>query len=214
MLIADCGRRKRSRPSRIEVGSLPANRDVKVRSRGPARAAAQADFLPAFYLFPFLHFELGKMQIQGEQTLAVIQHDEIALEIKRPCQQYRAIVHGLDRSTAGNAKIQAEMRALCFSIEDTSGAEDVGNFSVGGLGEISRPLALRSDPAQIILLDLLAFFNFLLLLGIGFGEFAFDREGSPEALDIFRGRSVTCGLNEIFSCGVFPATFSPVSSRA
>jgi hypothetical protein len=43
-----------------------------MRARGAAGAAAQSDFLAAFYLIPFVYFELGKMQIKSQQTLPVV----------------------------------------------------------------------------------------------------------------------------------------------
>ena len=37
-----------------------------------AGAAAEPDFLAAFYFIAFLYFEFRKMHVHGEQTLAVI----------------------------------------------------------------------------------------------------------------------------------------------
>ena len=169
------GSGKRISAGGIEIGALPAHRDVEMRACGAAGAAAQSDDLaPRFTGSPFLYFELGKMQVESEQSLAVIEHDEIAFEIKRPRQQHRAVIHGGDGSAGRDAEIEAEVRARGFAVEDALGAKDVGNLSFGGRGELSRPLALWRDPVQIVLLDLLTFCDLFLLLGGGFGELAFE----------------------------------------
>lgn len=84
---------------------------MEMRACGSARSAAQADYLPAFYPIPFLYFELGEMQIKSEQTLAVIEYDEVAFEIEWACQQHGAVIHGSDGCSARNAEIQAQVRA-------------------------------------------------------------------------------------------------------
>src|SRR5216683_5737782 len=111
------------------------------------------------------------MQIQSEKTLPVIEHDEITFEIQRSRQQHRAVIHRINRSPAGNSKIQAQMWTGGFAIEDTPGAENVRNRSLHGRGKWSRPLALGSDPVQIFFLNLLAFLNLFLLLRARLGKF-------------------------------------------
>src|SRR5208282_1812482 len=121
----------------IEVGSLPAHCYVQMRSGGAAGAAAEADFLAAFYPVPFFYFEFGKMQVEGEQSLAMIEHDKVAFEVEWAREQNGAFVHGFDRSTRRNAEIQAEVRAGGFAVEDPLGGEDVRNRSVCGGEELS-----------------------------------------------------------------------------
>ena len=104
---------------------MPAYCDVEMRACGPAGAAAQANDLSSFYLIPFLYFEFGKMEIKSKQALSVVQHDEITLEIQRPCQQDCAGIHGGDGSATGDAEIQAKVSALRFAVEDALGVEDV-----------------------------------------------------------------------------------------
>src|ERR1700682_3576064 len=96
-------------PRGIEVGALPTDRDVEMGAGGASGAAAQADGLAALNVVALVHFEFGQMEIEGEQSLAVIEHDKIALEIERPRQQNRAIIHGGDGSPAGDAEIQAQV---------------------------------------------------------------------------------------------------------
>ena len=161
---------------RIKIRSLPSHRDVKVGTGGPSRAAAQANLLTALYLISFLDFEFRKVQIQGQQTLAVIDYDEIAFEIQRTGQQYGAGIHCGNGSSSRNSEIQPQVRTRRLAIEDALGTEDVRNRSVGRSGELSRPFALSSDPVQKFLLDLLSFLNLFLLFGIGFGELSSDTE--------------------------------------
>src|SRR5580704_6329225 len=92
---------------RIEIRSLPAHCDVEMRAGGPARATAQTYDLTALYLIPFLHFEFGEVEVKGEQALPVIQHDKIPLEIQRPRQQHRTVIHRGDGCATGDAEIQA-----------------------------------------------------------------------------------------------------------
>src|SRR3979411_1472165 len=146
---------------------------MQMWSGGSSRAAAQTDDFSALYLVAFFHFEFGKMQIEGEQPLPVIEHDEIALEIERPRQQHCATIHGGDGSTAGDAEIHAQVWTRGLTVENTLRAENVGDGRVGGRSELARPFALGSNAVQIVLLDLLSFLNLLLLFGGGLGEFSF-----------------------------------------
>ena len=100
---------------------------MKMRSGRPAGAAAQADDLASLYLLAFLHFEFGKMQVKREQALAMVDHDEISFEVKRPGEQHSAIVHGLDWSSAGYSEIETKMWARCLAVKNSFGAEDIRN---------------------------------------------------------------------------------------
>jgi hypothetical protein len=75
------GKAQLHEPSRIQIGALPADGDMKMGAGCSSRASAQTDGLAALHTVAFFHFEFGKMQIESEQSLAVIEHYEIALEI-------------------------------------------------------------------------------------------------------------------------------------
>jgi hypothetical protein len=47
---------------------------------GPAAAAAQTNPLTAGDVVPLSYFDLGKMHVQGEETLPMVEHDAITLE--------------------------------------------------------------------------------------------------------------------------------------
>ena len=92
----------------IEISSLPADGDMKVGAGSASGASAQADFLPAFHRFAFLHFKFGKMEVQGEKSLTVVDDDAIAFEIQEARQQHGAGIHGRDWGSGGNAEVEAE----------------------------------------------------------------------------------------------------------
>ena len=110
---------------RIKISSLPSHRDMEMWARGPSRPSAKTNLLAALYLLAFLYLEFRKMQIQSEQPLAVIKHNEIALEIKWPRQQHDSIIHCGNRGSARNAKIQTEMWTRGLAIEDAPGTKNV-----------------------------------------------------------------------------------------
>ena len=89
----------------------------------------------------------------------MIQHDEVALEIQRPRQQHRAVVHGFNGSSGGDAEIEAPVSAADLAVENALGAEDVGVDVVGDgpptIGNRVAPAprresrgAVKSDPAH------------------------------------------------------------------
>jgi hypothetical protein len=51
------------------------------------------------------------MKAKGQQTLAMIQYDEVALERKWPRQQHRTVIHGSHWSSAGHSEIQTQVGA-------------------------------------------------------------------------------------------------------
>ncbi len=149
---------------------------MEVGAGGASGAAAQSHDLPALHLVPFFYFELGKVEVEGEESLAVVDDDAVAFEIEETGQQHRTRIHGGDGSSSGDAEIESPMGALSVAIEDALRTVDVGDGGYGWGSELAIPLAVRRDPAQVVLLDLHAFCDLLLLLGARFGEFLFDGE--------------------------------------
>ena len=74
----------------VEVGALPADGDVEVRAGGASSAAAQSDFLAAFHGVAFFHFEFGEMEVEGEESLAVVDDYAVTFEIQEAGQQHGA----------------------------------------------------------------------------------------------------------------------------
>jgi len=148
-------------PGGVEVGALPADGDVKMRAGGSAGATAEADFLAAGYGVSFFHFEFGEVEVEGEESLAVVDHHAVAFEIEKAGQQHGAGIHGRDRGSGGDAEIQALMFALGHAVEDSLRTVDVRYGSFGGRGEVAVPSAVGRDAIQIVLLDLLAFLGLL-----------------------------------------------------
>src|SRR5579863_440052 len=114
------------------------------------------------------------MHVDGQQALAVIEHDEVALVIKWTCQQHCAVVHGLDGSSSRDAEIQAPMGARGLAVENSLGAEDVRNLSLSRGDECAGPFAIGRDAVQVVLLNLAAFIDLFLLLWGGLSELAFN----------------------------------------
>src|SRR5215470_4031739 len=82
--------RKAQQYGGIHVHALPANGEVKMRSGGAARGAAEADFFPSLDALSFFHLEFGEVQVKAEQSLAMIDHDAVALEVEEPREQHCA----------------------------------------------------------------------------------------------------------------------------
>jgi len=112
---------------------------------GAASASAESDDLTTLHEVSLLYFELGKMQVEGEQSLAVVDDDEAAFVIKRACKQYCPAVHGGDGRSGGDAEVEPLMRALCLAVEDALRAENVGDGGVGGSGKVAGPFAIGRD---------------------------------------------------------------------
>ena len=106
-------------PLGIEIRALPSHRNMEMRAGSPARATAQADLLAALHLISFLHVELGKVEVEGKQSLAVVDDNAVPFEIQEARQQHRALVHGRNWGPGGNTEIKAEMRALRLAVEDS-----------------------------------------------------------------------------------------------
>ena len=113
------GQRQLHQPRRIKIGPLPANRDMKMWAGGAAGASAKTDNIAAPHHVTLLHFEFGKMQIEGEESLAVIEDDEVALKIHGARQEHGAGIHGGDGCSGGDAEIKPLMRTLRHAVEDT-----------------------------------------------------------------------------------------------
>ena len=74
--------------SRIEVGALPSNRDVKMRAGCASGASTQTDFLASLHCVPFLHLQFRKMEVQREKSLTVVDHNAVAFEIQKARKQH------------------------------------------------------------------------------------------------------------------------------
>ena len=68
------------------------------------------------------------------------------------------------------------MRTRRLAIEDPLRAEDIRDGSIHRRGELSRPLASRSDPVQVFFFDFLRILDLLLLFRRWLGELAFNTE--------------------------------------
>src|SRR5882672_8200722 len=103
---------------------------MQMRTGGASSAAAERDRLSFGDMLSFLDAHLGKVQIESEQSLPVINHDAVAFEVEWLRQNHGAGVDRGNLGAGGNAKIESLMRTLHRAVEDALHSEDVGN--VGG----------------------------------------------------------------------------------
>src|SRR5450755_3085722 len=105
------------------------------------------------------------MQIESEQSLAVVDDYTISFKEKRARQNHAAPVDRRDRRPRGDTKIESLMRALNRSVENALDPEYVGDGGVHRGSERTSPLPLGRDRLEDLGLCLLV----LLYLALGFG---------------------------------------------
>src|ERR1700733_7536444 len=110
-----------------------------MRAGGAASAATQSEYLSSGNLFAHLHFHFREVHVQREQTLAMVEHHAVSLEIKRASQQYGSAIDGCDGGAGRDGKVESLMAALHFSIEGTASAENIGDGRAHGRMKVPRP---------------------------------------------------------------------------
>src|SRR5580698_11479343 len=108
---------------------------MQVRTGGASCAAAQSDGLAFLHIVAFFHQEFRQMQIERQQSLAMVDHYAISFKEQRPRQDDSPAVDGCDRGSTGHAKIETLMRALDGAVEDTLDSEDVGDLGIHRRGK-------------------------------------------------------------------------------
>src|SRR5258708_9056775 len=103
-------------------------------------AATQSDELAFVDTVSFFDAHHGQVQVEREQSLTVVGHDAVALEVERTGQNYSATVDRRDESAGGNAEIESPMRTLDGTVENALHSEDVRN--IGGDAALERSLPL------------------------------------------------------------------------
>src|SRR5215469_2567335 len=162
----------------VQIGSFPTYGDVQVGAGGAARASAQTQFLAAGDFFAFLHSNLRKMHIEGEQALPVVEDNTVSLEVERARQQHRSAVHGHHRGSGGHGVVESLVAALDLAVEGAAGAEHVRHWRRNRRMEVSTPQAIRIEMLEGVLFDDLVLVDFLQLLRVWFGELLRNRDGN------------------------------------
>src|ERR1043166_4013032 len=103
---------------------------MQVRARGASGPAAKCDKLPSRHFVAFLGLELREMHVNRDQALAMIQHDAISFEIKRPCQDHTPRVRRVNRRAYTRAEIEPQVLALFHAVVDAGTAEDAGSLGL------------------------------------------------------------------------------------
>src|SRR6267154_1826819 len=94
---------------------------------GAPGAAAESNLLALGNVLAFFHAELRKMEVEREQSLAVVNHDAVAFEVECAREDHGAGIDCRNGSAGGRVEIQSLMRALDSSVEDALHSEDVRN---------------------------------------------------------------------------------------
>ena len=69
---------------------MPADGEVEMGAGGASGATAEAHYLSALYLVSFFYFEFGEVEVEGEESLAVVDDDAVAFKVQETCEKYRA----------------------------------------------------------------------------------------------------------------------------
>src|SRR5208282_4746787 len=128
-----------------------------------------SDLLSFFYFITFLDRKFRQMQIEGEQSLAVVDHYAIAFKEQRPGQDDASAIDGSYRCSTGNAEIEALMRALHGTVEDAFDSKHVGDRGIHRRRKRTLPFAVRAQGFEGLVFGCLVLFDFLLLFGTGCG---------------------------------------------
>lgn len=170
---------------RVKVLSAPTYREMKMRACGSACCTTQADFLPRFDVIPCFNVEFRQMQIQGQQTLPVVNEHAIPFEIKRLGEQYSPAVQSFDERPLGHAEIEALMHALYRAVKLATRAENVRDSCVHGRLKRACPKLSVRSLFKLFLFDAFVASNLLQLFGIGLGELFRHREGDHNFVRTF-----------------------------
>ena len=128
----------------------------------------------------------------------MVDHDTIPFKIEEACEENRAIVHGGDWGSGVDAEVEAEVRALGNTVEDSLGAEDIGGRCIYGSSEVALPFEFGRDATEVVLFNLYTFGDLSLLLRIGLSEFLFDCELNFD-FGILRAADYKCVLESLLS---------------
>lgn len=95
----------------IEIFALPANAQMKVRTVGATRSAAERDELASDDMLTFFHLEFRQMHVNGGEAKSMIDDNTVAFEVERTGEDDAAGVDGMDGSTPARAIVEATMDA-------------------------------------------------------------------------------------------------------
>src|SRR5258708_38901724 len=104
------------------------------------------------------------MHIECKQALAMVDHHTIPFKEQRPRQDDASAINGRDRGSIGHAGIEALMRALHGTIEDTLDSEHVGDRGIHRRSERTSPFAVRTDSFKNLGFRFLILFDLSLVL--------------------------------------------------
>src|SRR5258705_8453234 len=99
------GEAQRKQRCGIQIDALPPHGQMQMGSGGAPRAAAQSDLLAFGNVLSFFYAELGEMKIEREQTLAVVNHNEVAFEVEWASEDHGTAIDCRNRRSGGRVEI-------------------------------------------------------------------------------------------------------------
>src|SRR5271157_57943 len=142
---------------------------MQMRTSGASRTSAESDRLPLIHIVAFLNQEFRQMQIERQQSLAMVDHHAIPFKEQRPRQDNASAVDGCDRGSAGHAEIEPLMRALYRTVEDALDSENVRDRGIHRSCERTFPFAAGTDSFKNLGFGFLVLLDLALLFGAGRG---------------------------------------------
>src|SRR5450755_3052716 len=101
-----------------------------MRTSSASGASAQSDLLALLHIVAFLDRKFRQMQIECQQSLAVVDDNAIAFKEQRPRQDDTPVIYGFDRGATGHAEIEPLMSALYGAVKNTLDSKHVGDLGI------------------------------------------------------------------------------------
>lgn len=108
----------------IQIGSLPANGEMKMWRGGPASSTTQPNHLSFADGVAFLHFERGQVHVESNQSLAVVDGNAVSFEVKIASQDHFSAVCSANRRAVMNAKIEPRVLIAFYPVEQARRTEN------------------------------------------------------------------------------------------
>ena len=116
---------------RIDLHAIQLHGEVDVIAAGHARHAAQAHHLAALHHVAFVHVDPAQVAVDGLQSVAVIDHDAVAVDAQRRRVDHLAVVRGLHADVLRDGEIVAEMDLLIDLLAVINVVAQIGKVRLG-----------------------------------------------------------------------------------
>src|ERR1700722_1733057 len=137
---------------------------MKMRPGSPPRASAQPNQLSLFDLVAFLNQKFRQVQVERQQSLAVVNHHAVPLIEEQPCEDHLAAIDRGNRSSRRHAEVEPLMRGLHRTVKHALDPEHLGNLSLDRRSERTAPLALGAQSLEGLFLGLMILIDLALIV--------------------------------------------------